>query len=287
MNIKKNPAVPAAEPWAAHAAGPETPPPVILLRSLHFALHVLEGLTTAALLFPFLGRANRKRLTRRWAAGILRIFNIRVHIEGEAPAADAPNVVFVANHVSWLDPALIIALHPAHFVAKSEIRAWPALGWLAEKAGTIFIERHRRHDTARISRTLAEALRAGDGVGLFPEGTTTDGTTVKRFHASLLESAVQAEALLYPVALRYHHEDGAIDTAPAYTDNISFGASIRQVLARPAIHATVTFGSPIPTQGRHRRELAIAAEAAIRDALARAGRDRAPETPSRRPGEMR
>ncbi len=265
MNLEENPAASAAGP----RAGPDSPLPLRLFRSLRFALHVLEGLTTVALAFPFLGGARRKRLTRRWAAGILRVFNIRVHVVGEAPAADAPNAVFVANHVSWLDPALIMALHPAHFVAKSEIRAWPALGWLAERAGTIFIERRRRHDAARISRTLAEALRAGDGVGLFPEGTTTDGSTVKRFHASLLEAAVEAQATVYPVALRYHHADGRLDAAPAYTGDLSFGASIRQVLGRREIHATMVFAEPVPARGRNRRELAAAAEAAIREALGR------------------
>lgn len=258
--------------------GVKTSRPARFFRILRFVLHVLQGLATVGLVFPFISRARRARLIRRWAAGILDIFNVRVSIKGEAPRPDAAKVVFVSNHISWLDPALFIALRPAHFVAKSEIRSWPVLGWLAEKAGTLFIERGRRHDTARINQALSQALGAGDCVGLFPEGTTTNGATLKPFHASLLQAAVLAQATLYPVAIRYCHPDGSLNTAPAYTDNISFGESLKRVLAQPAIHAELVFAAPIPASGKSRRELAALAEKAIASALNLAA-------PCRKPGK--
>lgn len=251
------------------------PWPLALLRLLRYALHVLEGLFTIAVVFPRIGQATRLRLILRWARGILSIFRVRLDVRGEPPGETA-KVILVANHVSWLDPALIMALRPAHFVAKSEIRAWPLLGWLAEQAGTIFIERGRRHDTARISRTLSAGLSAGDSIALFPEGTTTDGADVKPFHTSLFQAAVHSGASLYPVALRYHHADGSLDTAPAYTGDLSFKDSLWRVARRRELRATLAFAAPIPTEGRNRRELAAAAESAIRAALADAAARSAP-----------
>lgn len=249
-----------------------------LFRMLRFVLHVLEGLVTIKLIFPFISPRRRVELIRRWAAGTLAVFNVTVSIKGEVPPPGVTRVVFVSNHISWLDPALIMALRPAHFVAKSEIRAWPVLGWLSEKAGTLFIERGRRHDTARLNQSISQALNAGDCVGLFPEGTTTTGDTIKPFHASLLQAAVQAQAIVYPVAIRYCHPDGSLNIAPAYTDNISFVSSLKHVLAQPAIHAELVFVAPIPAEGRSRRELATEAECAIASALNLA-------VPCRKPGK--
>ena len=89
--------------------------------------------------------------------------------------AGARRAMIAANHVSWLDIFAIASLRHTRFIAKSEIRDWPLAGWLAEKSGTIFIRRARRHDTARINALVHEALGEGDCVGLFPEGTTTEG----------------------------------------------------------------------------------------------------------------
>jgi 1-acyl-sn-glycerol-3-phosphate acyltransferase len=238
---------------------------VRLFRLLRFLLHVLRGLATVAV-FPMLSRRQRSDQMRRWAAGILDIFNVSAHIEGTPPGR-GEKVVFVANHVSWLDPALLMTVRPAYFVAKSEIRAWPVLGWLAARAGTLFIERHRRHDTYRITQTLGEVLSAGDCAGIFPEGSTTDGTALRPFHSSLLQAAVWAEAVVYPVAIRYRQPDGSVDTAPAYSDNISFVASLRRVLSRPEVRAELIFAQPISVEGKSRHELAKLAEQAVAGAL--------------------
>lgn len=243
----------------------ETSPAVRRLRLLRFLFHVLWGLATV-MIFPLVSRPRRSGLLRRWAAGILSVFNVAVRVEGQPPAPGG-KVVLVANHVSWLDPALLMTVRPAYFVAKSEIRSWPVLGWLAARAGTLFIERHRRHDTYRIAQALEALLKAGDCAAIFPEGRTTDGTALRPFHSSLLQAAVWAEALVYPVAIRYRCPDGTVDTSPAYSDNISFGASLKRVLARPGIRVELVFAPPIPAAGKSRHELAKLAEQAVSDAL--------------------
>lgn len=241
-----------------------------LIRTLRLArlvLHLLVGVVKAALLLPLVGRARRTELIRRWSVRVLAILNVRLSVKGSVPDLSVAGVMFVANHISWLDIYLLAAVCPVRFVSKSEVRAWPVIGWLAVKIGTLFIERGRRHDTARAGREVVDALRQGDCVAVFPEGTTSNGTLLRPFHASLLQSAITSEARLWPVAIRYVHRDGTANLAPAYVDKMSFGASLFRILDEPELEAEITYLEPLPTQGRSRRELAALAEQAIASAL--------------------
>ncbi|MBZ0096835.1 MAG: 1-acyl-sn-glycerol-3-phosphate acyltransferase [Sulfuricella sp.] len=237
------------------------------LRLVRLVLHLLVGVIKAALLLPLVGRARRTELIRRWSAGVLAILNVRLSVRGEVPDVSAADVMFVANHISWLDIYLLGAVCPVRFVAKAEVRAWPVIGWLAEKIGTLFIERTRRHDTARAGREVVDALRQGDCVAVFPEGTTSNGTLLRPFHASLLQSAIDSGARLWPVAIRYQHRDGTANLSPAYVDNMSFADSLFRILDEPELEAEITYLEPLPVHGRSRRELAALAEKAIANAL--------------------
>lgn len=237
------------------------------LRLTQLVLHLLVGVIKAALLLPLVGRARRTELIRRWSVRVLAILHVRLSVRGEVPDLSAADVMFVANHISWLDIYLLDAVCPVRFVAKAEVRAWPVIGWLAEKIGTLFIERARRHDTARAGREVVDALRQGDCVAVFPEGTTSNGTLLRPFHASLLQSAITSEARLWPVAIRYVHRDGTANLSPAYVDNMSFADSLFRILDEPDLAAEITYLEPFPAHGRSRRELAALAEKAIANAL--------------------
>lgn len=113
--------------------------------------------------------------------------------------------MWVANHVSWVDIFVLNSVRPTAFVAKSEIRRWPLLGWLAVGAGTVFIERGQRSAVSRASGQLKARFARGHVVGLFPEGTTSSGYDVGPFHSSLFEPAIQAGIDIQPVALRFLH----------------------------------------------------------------------------------
>lgn len=241
-----------------------------LIRTLRLAqlvLHLLVGVVKAALLLPLVGRIRRTELIRRWSQRVLAIFNVGLSVKGEAPDLSAAGVMFVANHVSWLDIYLLDAVCPVRFVSKAEVRAWPVIGWLAAKTGTLFIERARRHDTARANRAVADALQQGDCVAMFPEGTTSNGDLLRPFHASLLQSAIDSGARLWPVAIRYVHRDGTANLSPAYVDDMSFAASLFRILNEPELMAEITYLEPLPVQGRSRRELAALAEQAIASSL--------------------
>ena len=232
-------------------------------RISRIALHLLGGVVRAGVLFPVVGAQGRQHLARRWAAQLLAILNVRVSVSGEVPDGSVGGTVFVANHISWLDIFLLNSVRPLRYVAKSEVRSWPLYGWFAVKVGTFFIDRNKRQDTAHVNRHVADALGAGDCVGVFPEGTTGDGTGLLYFHASLLQPAVHGAVMVRPVAIRYVHRDGSVDTAPAYVGDLTFGASIAQVLGRRVIHAEMVFLPPVHAHGKTRRELARHAEHAI------------------------
>lgn len=246
---------------------------------LRLALHILRGLLTAAIVLPWSTPRLRIALTREWSRSLLALLRVRLTIRGEALNASSHKVMVAANHVSWLDIYLLNTAWPARFVSKAEVRSWPVFGWLAEVTGTLFLERGKRRDTARINNVITAALNQGDCVAFFPEGTTTDGTHLKPFLASLLQPAIDAGAELRPVALRYLNADGSINTRAAYCGDMTMMDSLRNILAQREIRAELQFLAPIACAGKTRRELARQSEAAISSALSLASPHRTPETP--------
>lgn len=235
------------------------------LRLLRLAAHLLRGLLTVALFFPFYAKRRQVHAVLSWSADLLRILGVRVRIHGEL--SHARPLMIVANHVSWLDIFTLNAVSPVRFVAKSEIRRWPAIGWLSARTGTLFIERGRRRDTARVSGLVTEAMRNGDVVAVFPEGTTTDGSQVLRFHSSLLQPALAAEAGVQPVALRFERSDGSLCVEAAYDGDKSLWHTLLQIVAEREIIARLHFLPLLQTGTADRRALANSAQAAIISSL--------------------
>lgn len=229
------------------------------------------------LVLPRLQGTRREQLVSHWSAHILRILNVKLTVSGTVPTAEMSAALFVSNHISWLDIWAINTVRTVRFVAKSEVRSWPVIGWLAEQAGVIFIERSRRHDTSRVSGAGASALRGGDCLCVFPEGTTSDGTHLYPFRSSLLQSAVDAGAPVWPIALQYPLPGGSPNTAIAYAGDTSLAQSMKAVLSQREITLHLKFSEPIHPAGRDRRVLAQQAEAAIAS-LARLPVRATPET---------
>jgi 1-acyl-sn-glycerol-3-phosphate acyltransferase len=236
---------------------------VRLQRLVRVGWHLSVGIAMAALVFPAAGRAQRRARVQKWSRGLLDILSVRVKVSGEyAPPPGAP-LMLAANHVSWLDIIALNAVLPSRFVAKSELRAWPMIGRMSEQVGTLFIRRARRRDILRVNNELAQAMRDGDVVAVFPEGTTTDGATILKFHASLLQPAVLTGALLRPVAMRYVNPDGTPCRDAAFTGNRSLWDSLRLIVAQREMIAELEFLPAVENDGRHRRHLACAAREAI------------------------
>jgi 1-acyl-sn-glycerol-3-phosphate acyltransferase len=235
------------------------------LRAARVTVHMLQGLATTLVVFPLATEDRRRNLIRRWSDKLLRLLRIEARVDGALDVAPG-NLLVVANHVSWLDIFVLNAQHPLRFVAKAELARWPLAGRLIRDAGTIFVARERRHDTKRVNRYAAQALSRGDVVAVFPEGTTTDGTTLLRFHASLLQPVVDSHGRVQPVALRYLDLDDDPTTAAVYGDE-TFVASFWRICGEPGLRVDVRVADPIAARDRHRRELAREAEHVIRRSL--------------------
>ena len=235
------------------------------LRLASVFLHLLRGLLISTLLFPFYSRARRREEIRKWSAALMHILGVQVHVH-DAPVRARP-LMLVSNHVSWLDIFALNSAIPMRFVAKSEIRRWPLIGWLSAKTGTLFIERGRRSDTARVNRLIAEAMLEGDVVAVFPEGTTSDGTQILRFHSTLLQPALIADAVVQPVALRFTHGDGSLCTEAAFDGDKTLWQSLLQISALRKIAVQLHFLPLLSGDVPHRRALADAAHAAIASRL--------------------
>jgi 1-acyl-sn-glycerol-3-phosphate acyltransferase len=229
-------------------------------------VHLGAGLATCALVFPLVGDARRERIIARYSRRLLHICGVRLGEPGGNPAL--AHAMIVANHVSWLDIFVINALHPSRFVAKSEIRDWPVLGWLVAQAGTVFIARGNRRELRNTFKGMVAALEAGHRVAFFPEGTTSLQGTLLPFHANLFEAAVDAGGTLQPYALRYVDAAGAPHPAIDYVGETTFVQSMLAVLAAPPVLAELICLAPITCDGAHRRDLARAAHDAIAGALA-------------------
>ena len=142
---------------------------------------------------------------RQWC----RIFGIQVRVEGRV--SPSRPTLFVANHVSYLDIVVLSSVLDAAFVAKAEIADWPILGLLARLQRTLFVER-RRPRAANQRDAIAERLRAGESLILFPEGTSNDGQRVLPFKSALFSVAERhpegKPLAIQPVSLAYTRLDG-------------------------------------------------------------------------------
>ncbi|SPC11685.1 lysophospholipid acyltransferase family protein [Cupriavidus taiwanensis] len=241
---------------------------MIWLRKTALVLHLLRGLLTCALLFPWLGVRSREWHIRRWSRRLLRICGVEVEVVDATGAAHTgaarQGAMVVSNHISWLDIYVIHSWQPVRFVAKSEIRSWPLIGWLCDKTGTIFIERARKRDAHRVLHDITDVMLQGDLVGVFPEGTTTDGTSVLPFHANLMQAPISGGLPVQPLGLNYLDAvTGQPTLAAAYIGDTTLLQSLETVLRAPRIKARLVVGPALLPASGDRRELAASAREVV------------------------
>lgn len=207
-------------------------------------------------------RGLSSRITCWWHQRVLHALGITINIHG---TAEDSATLFVANHLSWLDIHLIGSHLPVRFLSKAEVRDWPVFGWLANRAGTLYIPRGSKSASEQANQIMQQTLSDDQHVVLFPEATTTDGN-IKRFHGRLMQSAIDAQCLIQPVAIRYPDGNGSpVHAAVLYTGRTSFMQSAINVMAARNLSAELYFLEPINTQNLSRDTLASSAEEQIRN----------------------
>ncbi|MBS1786947.1 MAG: 1-acyl-sn-glycerol-3-phosphate acyltransferase [Acidobacteria bacterium] len=166
---------------------------------------------------------------------------MRVHVEGNPPD---PPFFLVANHLSYVDIILLASRLECTFIAKNDIAAWPGMGWLARSIGTIFIDRKNFQDIPRVIELIDETLAKGQGVILFPEGTSTMGESVMPFSPALLEPAARAAYPVSYAALRYETPptEPPAHAAVCWWGDMDFVPHFLKLLMVSNFDATIVFG---------------------------------------------
>jgi 1-acyl-sn-glycerol-3-phosphate acyltransferase len=232
-------------------------------------------LSVAWLLFPNLNEVQQRKAMCKWSRELLAILAIRTSTNAFAPLPS--RCMLVSNHISWVDIFALAAQFPAIFVAKSEIRRWPLVGALCERAGTIFIERGRHSSARHTNSALSSAIIRGALISIFPEGTTTEGHDVGHFHAALFQAAIDSQADIQPAVIRYLDMEGNYCSGPNFVGETTFFQSLWNITAERRILAKLQVLAPLPSISRDRRSLAEEARAAIQNVLNQQS-SRAPET---------
>ncbi len=239
-------------------AANRTPVPLRLFRLARLALHLVRGLAIAWLRYPKLTEAQRQAQKRRWSRTLLSILSVSVR-EKNAPKELPGCCMLVLNHISWLDVFVIDARFPATFIAKSD--------WLCTLVGTLYIERGKRSEARRARQLIAAELGRGTLVAVCPEGVTTFGRSLERFHSALFQPALDAAATLQPVALRYLDAAGRHTDAAGYVGDTSLFESVWTIVSTRHMVAEFNLLAPISVHAQTRRSLAEKAETAIARAL--------------------
>ncbi len=206
----------------------------------------------------------RQHLSRTCFQLLRACLPLQVQVHGERPKQTA---LWVSNHVSWVDIALLGALQPLTFLSKAEVRQWPLAGWLAVQAGTLFIQRGAG-DSASVGTQIASHLHSGHALLIFPEGTTTDGQTLRTFHGRLLSGVIEQPIALQPVAIRYWR-NGQLDTSAAFIGDDDLLSHLGRLLAAPKAQVEMhLLPALFASSGETRNQLARRAQQSIAQCLA-------------------
>ncbi len=198
-------------------------------------------------------RAQKAAWLSGVCAGGLRAMQIQPSVNGPLPVGG----LVVSNHLSYLDILVLSATVPCAFISKSEVARWPIIGRFARWAGTVFVERQKKGDAAQKNTAVMESLASGVPIVLFPEGKTTDGKQVLRFHSTMLQPAIDCRATITPCAIAYELADGSVAQEVAYWGDMTLLPHGMNLLGKDVIRVNVTFGEPVIAEG-DRKSLAHA-----------------------------
>ncbi|MFZ5937188.1 lysophospholipid acyltransferase family protein [Pseudomonas sp. HS6-2] len=205
-------------------------------------------------------------LRQRWSCWFMKrlvgALPFEVRVIGELPQRP---MLWVSNHVSWTDIPLLGMLLPLSFLSKAEVRHWPVAGWLAEKAGTLFIRRGGG-DGQRLREQISDQLGHDRPLLIFPEGTTTDGRQLRTFHGRLLAGAIDQGVAVQPVAIQYLR-NGEPDSIAPFIGDDDLVSHLMRLFAEPRGEVHIHMLKPIGSVEKERAALAFQAQQAIHMAL--------------------
>lgn len=214
---------------------------------------------------------QRSAWMRSVAQRALRILHVDIVTLGEPPTSG----MLVSNHLGYLDVLVYGAIVEPVFLSKAEVATWPVLGLLTRTTGALFVQRESRAAAVQAQQELADALRAGRLVLVFPEGTSTPGDTVLPFHSPMFQAPVAAAAPVHTAALNYTvpganpaTEREQVRQRVCYWGDMTIGPHIFGLMQLRSVRAEVRFA-----KGASESFAASASKATDRRTLATATHD--------------
>ena len=173
------------------------------------AICLLYGMAEMFFLFPFYSKRRKLRAIQLWSLRVLASCGMKLEVFGTLPSAEHGQLI-ISNHISWLDIMAVNGAFPGRFVAKDDVAKWPVVGYLATQAQTVYVTRNKgtKGNTTKID-TVTEALKNGDTVTIFPEGTSSEGRAILPFKPSFFQTAHLAGVPIVPALCRYPNADGS------------------------------------------------------------------------------
>lgn len=222
------------------------------------------------------GKGKRRdvinRWVPRWAKCGLRIFRVSALPAGSiyqpnalVPGRDATGRgrIFIANHRSAVDIPLLLSLVEARCISRGDLANWPIIGRGAKAVGTLFVDRSSRRSGAAVLKQVAHAVENGEGVAMFPEGTSFAGDEVRPFRNGAINAARRTGAQIVPIGLAYSNE-------AAYFFNISFIEHAKRLATSKPMKVAVEFGEPIDFDGTATVDMIKLAHGRVQELVSRA-----------------
>ena len=249
-----------------------------IYRLLRIIVHVIRGIVQA--LYHLENTENidsvKQKIIRQWHSQFLQLMNIELRIHGDIHPG---NHLMVANHISWKDIILLNSIYSTRFVAKSEIAHWPLIGWLSRKVGTLFVKRGNITDIRRLNEQIADLIRSGERVTLFPEGCTGEGSEISHLYPGLFQSVIDSHAQdtgvetipkspvgVQPVVIIYKVDEQLSPQIP-YTGDTHLLENLWSVLDFDHIIADIYFTPLIPAENATRKHLSIQSQQQMKSVL--------------------
>ena len=221
--------------------------------------HVLSGIVTLIVIFPTADTAIKHFHIQKWSRRLLNIFGVELSVLN-SNILPSSAYLLSSNHISWMDIHAINTFKPIRFVAKSEVEKWPIFGWMAKQLGTVFIKRDSSRHAHFVVGEMSEVLKH-ESICIFPEGTSTNGETVRPFKPNLFESAVLSQAPVYTLAIRYiDKKTGSRSDVAAFVGDMGLLESMSNILNNRDLIVELTFFPPAgssPLQPNDRKWLAL------------------------------
>ena len=212
-------------------------------------------------------REARADWLHRFCAAALKGLSFDVGVVGSFPERGA----VISNHLSYVDIVVFAAVHPCVFVSKAEVASVPVLGWMTTMSGTVYVARGHGGSAMKARKEMQATVDAGLQVVFFPEGTTTNGSGLLKFHSGLLAQAMESGAPISAAHIQYSlTEENGADVSAAndvcWWGNAKMLPHIFNLLGLRGVRAELRFAErPIAFSPNvtHRKQAAVEARAAV------------------------